>query len=197
MKVITNLNIKVMEEITKDLTKKWSINELSKKIKKHYRPVHAAVQTLIKHGFLTKNQNSLIEPAFKNTLLLELAEKQRLADHNDKEIRIIKDKLSQIKTAFFSAVLFGSSVNKNGKDIDILMIIPDSGEVSIFQRQAEVELGSFYSKVDLNVTSEKSCYEMLNRPNQLNVMNEIMKNHLVLDGTESFYKILKRWKNGW
>ena len=196
MKVITTLNIKIMEEITKDLTRKWSINKLSKKINKHYRPVYAAVQSLIKQGFLIKNQNNLIEPVFKDTLLLELAEKQRLINHNDKEIKIIKDKLSRIKTVFFSAVLFGSSVDKKGKDIDILMIIPDSKEINNFQKQAEAELGSFYSKVDLSIIPEESCYEMLNKPNQLNVMNEIMKNHLVLDGTENFYKILKRWKNG-
>jgi len=196
MKVITTLNIKIMEEITKDLTRKWSINKLSKKINKHYRPVYAAVQSLIKQGFLIKNQNNLIEPMFKDTLLLELAEKQRLINHNDKEIKIIKDKLSRIKTVFFSAVLFGSSVDKKGKDIDILMIIPDSKEINNFQKQAEAELGSFYSKVDLSIIPEESCYEMLNKPNQLNVMNEIMKNHLVLDGTENFYKILKRWKNG-
>ena len=194
MKVITILNLKIMEEITKDLTKKWSINELSKKLNKHYRPVHAAVHSLIKQEFLIKNKNSLIEPFFKDTLLLELAEKQRPI--NDKEIKIIKEKLSRIKTVFFSAVLFGSSVTKKGKDTDILIIIPDSGERSNFQRQAEVELGSFYTKVDLNIVSEESCYEMLNKPNQLNVMNEIMKNHLVLIGTEDFYKILKRWKNG-
>ena len=196
MKVITTLNIKIMEEITKDLTRKWSINKLSKKINKHYRPVYAAVQSLIKQGFLIKNQNNLIEPVFKDTLLLELAEKQRLINHNDKEIKIIKDKLSRIKTVFFSAVLFGSSVDKKGKDIDILIIIPDSKEINNFQKQAEAELGSFYSKVDLSIIPEESCYEMLNKPNQLNVMNEIMKNHLVLDGTENFYKILKRWKNG-
>jgi len=196
MKVITTLNIKIMEEITKDLTRKWSINKLSKKINKHYRPVYAAVQSLIKQGFLIKNQNNLIEPMFKDTLLLELAEKQRLINHNDKEIKIIKDKLSRIKTVFFSAVLFGSSVDKKGKDIDILMIIPDSKEINNFQKQAEAELGSFYSKVDLSIIPEESCYEMLNKPNQLNVMNEIMKNHFVLDGTENFYKILKRWKNG-
>ena len=196
MRVITILNLKIMEEITKDLTKKWSINEISKKINKQYRPVHAAVQSLIKQDFLIKNQNNLIEPLFKNTLLLELAEKQKLINYRGKEIQIIKDKLSKIKTVFFSAVLFGSSVNKKGKDIDILVIIPDSYDISNFQRQAEIELGSFYSKVDLNIVPEESCYEMLNKPNQLNVMNEIMKNHLVLDGTENFYKILKRWKNG-
>ena len=196
MKVITTLNLGIIEEITKDLTRKWSINELSKKINKYYRPVHAAVQLLIKEGFLIKNKNNLIEPVFKDTLLLELAEKQRLINHNNKEIKLIKERLLRLKTAFFSAVLFGSSVNKKGNDIDILIIMPDSGEISNFKKQAEETLGSFYSKVDLNIISEESCYEMLNKPNQLNVMNEIIKNHLILVGTESFYKILKRWKNG-
>src|SRR3989344_5386432 len=196
MKVITTLNLGIMEEITKNLSRRWSINELSKKINKHYRPVYAATQSLIKEGFLVKNQNKLIEPVFKNTLMLELAERQRIIKHNNKEIKIIKEKLSRLKTVFFSAVLFGSSVNKNGKDIDILIIIPDSGEISNFQKQVEVKLGSFSSKVDLNIISEEICYEMLNNPNQLNVMNEIMKNHLVLYGEEGFYNILHRWKDG-
>ena len=49
--------------------------------------------------------------------------------------------------------------------------------------------------VDVNIITEESAYEMLNRPNQTNVMNEIMKNHLVLIGVENFYNILKKWKN--
>ena len=196
MKVITLVNLKIMEEITKDLTKQWSINKLSKTMHKHYRPVYAAVQGLTKQGFLIKNRNNLIEPTFNNTLLLELAEKQRLVNHNNKEIHIIKERLSRVRTAFFSAVLFGSSVNKKGKDIDLLIILPDARELSDFQKQVENALGSFSSQVDLNIVSEESCYEMLNKPNQLNVMNELLKNHLVLVGTESFYKILQRWKHG-
>ncbi|MDP1694774.1 MAG: hypothetical protein Q8L34_04505, partial [Candidatus Woesearchaeota archaeon] len=124
MKVITLVNLEIMEEITKDLTKQWSINRLAKTIHKHYRPVYAAVQALIEQGFLIKNQNNLIEPTFNNTLLLELAEKQRLVEHTNKEIHIIKERLSRVSTAFFSAVLFGSSVSKKGKDIDILIILP-------------------------------------------------------------------------
>ena len=195
MKVITKVNLKIMEEITKDLTKKWSINGLSKKINKHYRPVYAATQSLIKEGFLIKNQNNLIEPTLKNTLLLELAERQRSIENKNKELKIINDKLERLKTTFFSTVLFGSSVRKKGNDIDILIIIPNSEEASNFKKQVENELGSFFNKLDLNVVSEESCYEMLNSPNKLNIMNEILKNHLVLSGAESFYKILKRWKN--
>ena len=195
MKVITKVNLKIMEEITKDLTKKWSINGLSKKINKHYIPVYAATQSLIKEGFLIKNQNNLIEPTLKNTLLLELAERQRSIENKNKELKIINDKLLRLKTTFFSTVLFGSSVRKKGNDIDILIIIPNSEEASNFKKQVENELGSFFNKLDLNVVSEESCYEMLNSPNKLNIMNEILKNHLVLSGAESFYKILKRWKN--
>lgn len=194
MKVITKLSLGVMEEMSKDLTRKWSINEISKKLNKHYRPVHAAAQSLLKQGFLIKNKNKLVEPSLSNNILLELAEKQRLTNHN-KEIRIMSDKLSKMNTVFFSAILFGSSVHKKGNDIDILIIVPDSGEIQAFQRYVEVALGSFYSKVDLNIISEANCYEMLNKPNQLNVMNEILKKHLVLYGEQNFYNLLKRWKN--
>ncbi len=194
MKVITKLNLKIMEEISKDLTRKWSINELAKKTKKHYRPIYAAVQSLIKQGYLKKNQNKLIEPLFKDTLLLELAEKKRLKKHN-KDIRIIKKRLSKIDTVFFSTVLFGSSVHKKGRDIDILIIIPNLLDIDSFEKKAESALGSYISKLDLNIVTEKSCYEMLNKPNQLNVMNEIMKNHLIITGTENFYNIICRWKN--
>ena len=101
MKVITTLNLEIMEEITKDLTRKWSINELSKKLNKHYRPIHAAIQSLIKEGFLIKNKNNLLEPTFKDTFLLELAEKQRIIKQNNKEIKIIKERLSKLKIVFF------------------------------------------------------------------------------------------------
>ena len=116
--------------------------------------------------------------------------------HDNKEIQIIKERILRVKTVFFSAVLFGSSVHKKGKDIDLLVIMPDSEDPGSFQKQVEEALGSISSKIDLNIVSEESCYEMLNKPNQLNVMNEILKNHLVIAGTESFYNILQRWKNG-
>lgn len=195
MEVITTVNLKMMEEITKDLTKKWSINELSKIMNKHYRPVYTSVQTLLSSGYLIKNENKLIEVSFRDTLLLELGEKIRLTRIDSKEIIIIKDKLNRIKTTFFSAILFGSSVYKKGNDIDLLFIIPFSEDISRFERNIELSLGSSLDLVDLNIISEESCFEMLNRPNELNVMNEIMKNHLVLSGTENFYNILKRWKN--
>ena len=195
MEVITELDMRIMSEISKDLTRKWSIRGISLAIGKHYRPVYQAVQRLLKWGHIARNANRLLEPLFKEALLLEIAERNRLSTQR-KEIRIIENRLKNMRSVFFSAVLFGSSVNKKGRDIDILMIIPDSESIEKFKQEAKTALGSFESEVDIQAIHEESCYEMLNNPNQLNVMNEIMKNHLVLNGAESFYNILKRWKNG-
>ena len=187
--------MRIMSEISKDLTRKWSIRGISLAIGKHYRPVYQAVQRLLKWGHIARNANRLLEPLFKEALLLEIAERNRLSTQR-KEIRIIENRLKNMRSVFFSAVLFGSSVNKKGRDIDILMIIPDSESIEKFKQEAKTALGSFESEVDIQAIHEESCYEMLNNPNQLNVMNEIMKSHLVLNGAESFYNILKRWKNG-
>ena len=195
MEVITELDMRIMSEISKDLTRKWSIRGISLAIGKHYRPVYQAVQRLLKWGHIARNANRLLEPLFKEALLLEIAERNRLSTQR-KEIRIIENRLKNMRSVFFSAVLFGSSVNKKGRDIDILMIIPDSESIEKFKQEAKTALGSFESEVDIQAIHEESCYEMLNNPNQLNVMNEIMKSHLVLNGAESFYNILKRWKNG-
>jgi predicted nucleotidyltransferase len=195
MKVISNLDLIVILEITKNLNRKWSINELSGAINKHYKPTYVAVQRLIDNQILRKNSNALIEPLFKNTLLYEIAEKKRILDFKNKTIYIIQNKIEKIKDSYFSMILFGSSVYKRGQDIDLLIIIPNLKEINEFEQKIKKTLGSFYSEIDLNIINEDSCYEMLNKPNQLNVMNEILKNHLALIGIENFYRILKRWKN--
>ena len=197
MQVIRKLDLLIFQELTKDLTRKWSINELAKSLNLHYRPVYAAVQELIKKEFIIKDRNNLIGPCYKNNLLLELGEKQRHLRLR-KELKLIKSKLEKnIKHSFYSVVLFGSSVYKKGKDIDLLFIISNPEKLSMFESNVRKALGSYENLVDLNIITEKSAYEMLNNPNQINVMNEIMKNHLVLIGIENFYRIIQRWKNAY
>jgi predicted nucleotidyltransferase len=189
------LDISIMTEICKDLTRQWSINELATTIKKHYSPVYKAATRLIKQRILIKNKSGLIEPLFYNTDFLEIAEKNRLSQMKDKDILVIQKKIIDIESSFFTAVLFGSSVYRKGNDIDLLIIIPDDAPIEKFKIKSKIALGSFLQNVDLNIINEVSCYEMLNKPNELNVMNEIMKNHIVLVGYENFYRMIKRWKN--
>lgn len=196
MEVIGKLDLIIFSKITEDLTRKWTINELAGEIGHHYRPVYAAVQKLLLKRLLNKNSNELIEPTFSNTFLLELGEKQRVQDIKQKEIIIIlKRFIKNLDSSFYTVILFGSSVKSKGKDIDLLFILPDSEDISRFKQKATEALGSFVKLTDLNTINEESVYEMLNKPNVLNVMNEIMKNHLVLNGAENFYRIIRRWKN--
>lgn len=195
MEVITKLELLIASQITKDFTRLWSINELATSIKKKYRPVYAAVQRMIQKNILEKNNNNLVKPKFQNTHVFEAGEKKRILEIKNKDILIIQKKLSNMQSMFFTAVLFGSSVNRKGNDIDLLIILPDSEDIDCFQKKTQKALGSFFSLIDLNIITVKSCYEMLNKPNKVNVMNEIMKNHLVIYGFEAFYNIIKKWKN--
>jgi len=195
MVVIMELNLLLMIEISKNLTKKWTINQLAQSIGKHYSPVYIAIRRLIKNKILSKDDNNLIQPEYLDTTLLELSELNRTRKLK-KKLSIIVDKIAQIPDSFFSAVLFGSSVYKSGRDIDILFIIPESGNIESFQKTINQSIGSFHTMLDYHIVTEASCYEMLNKQNELNVMNEIMKNHLVLYGTQNFYRIVRGWKNG-
>lgn len=195
MKIIEALDILIAAKISENLTRKWTIKEIAAAIGKHYRPTYMAIQRLLKEGIIAKNANSLIEPSFKNTFLLETAERHRVSNLRDKELIILVKRLEVIESSFYSAVLFGSSVKGKGKDIDLLVILPNSENSSEFKSKTAKALGSIAPKADINCINEESCYEMLNKPNELNVMNEIMKNHLVLAGFESFYKIIRRWKH--
>ena len=196
MKVITSLEVLIAAKLSEDLTRKWSIHRLSKEMKKQYKPIYFAVQRLLKDGFLEKDRNGLINASLKNTFLLETAERYRFSCMKNKEVLIVINRIREkIKSGFFVAVLFGSSVKGTGRDIDVLCIIPDKESIEEFQKSAETSLGSIMQKVDLQCVNEKSCYEMLNKPHELNVMNEILKNHLVLQGGESFYRILRGWSS--
>lgn len=198
MRVIEPLDLLICEKISENLTRKWTINEIARAISKHYAPTHKAIQRLLKEKVLTKNSNNLIEPLFKNTFFLETAEKHRISNVKNDEIHITAKRLEErMDHSFFTAVLFGSSLKGKGRDIDILMIIPNSENIAEFKAKTIRALGSIASKIDLNCVNEESCYEMLNKPNQLNAMNEIMKNHLAVAGVESFYRIIRRWKHDW
>ena len=196
MKVIKKNEILIFKEITKNLSKKWTINSLSTKLGLKYRPIYSVAIDLINRKYIKKNENNLLEPKYFDTFFLQIGEKIRLLEFNNKDIKIIKERFEKnIGNSYYSTILFGSSVAKKGKDIDLLFIVPTSSDSSKFEEKINKSLGSFENIVDVNIITEESAYEMLNRPNQTNVMNEIMKNHLVLIGVENFYNILKKWKN--
>ena len=49
---------------------------------------------------------------------------------------------------------------------------------------------NFSFKIDLQVISKESAYEMFSKREQINILNESLNKHLIVFGGENYYKIL-------
>ena len=99
------------------------------------------------------------------------------------------DCFKALKTDFFISILFGSSVEEKGRDIDLLFIFPEiivEKNEKIIKNIAE----NFTLNLDINVISIESAYEMLSKYENINVLNEILNKHVILFGGETFYRTL-------
>jgi hypothetical protein len=98
--------------------------------------------------------------------------------------------LESIKSDLFILLVFGSSVEKEGRDIDLLFIFNEidlENNERIIRSTAE----NFTLKLDTNAVSIESAYEMLSKRDNINVLNETLNKHIILFGAENYYRILK------
>ena len=72
----------------------------------------------------------------------------------------------------------------------MLVVISSEQEIETIRKKIKNIL-SLYN-VDLNIISEKSLFQMWENKNELNVGNEILKNHYVLTGFETYINYLRK-----
>ena len=109
----------------------------------------------------------------------------------------VKDVINSLKEEFFIFLIFGSFVeSKNNRDIDVLLIINDKEKINQIEKIVNNIASNFTVKFDINIISVESAYEMLSKRDKINILNESLNKHIILFGTENFYRILKnaRWK---
>jgi len=103
----------------------------------------------------------------------------------------IKDFLNNINEDFFVFLIFGSFVEKEKfNDIDILIIVEDNDKLKKTEKIINNLASNFSFKIDLNIITKESAYEMLSRREQLNIINESLNKHLIVFGGENYYRIL-------
>jgi predicted nucleotidyltransferase len=103
-----------------------------------------------------------------------------------------RDILDRINIDFFVFLVFGSSVeSKEPRDIDILLIVQEKEKINEVERIVSNIVSNFSKKFDINVISAESAYEMLNKRDSINILNETLNKHILLFGAENYYRILK------
>ena len=196
--VFTKLQMDIMAVFAAKITKRFTIRGIAKLLKKDPALVHRSIKPLIKEGFLTlTEERQLMLNYFEHHQDLAYVESLRLMKFLTKTANktvkfFTEDFLKNMEDKYFILIIFGSAVEKsNPRDIDIFVIVDDIEEVEKTERFLDT-VGSRYNlKLDINVVSTKSIYEMANNRSQKNVLNELLNKHLIVYGAESFYRLLK------
>ncbi len=182
--------------LLEDLTKSYTIREISLIQKQKYPQTHRLINILKQKDLLEVNQigqSKVISLKFqKENLEIVQAEIERTNNwkQKNKELKELPQKISSLHT--LCCILFGSQTKtkKTSSDIDLLFIIPNDTDKNIFERQAKNTLALY--DIDFNIIYEKNFKEMLFKRNELNVANEIIKNHIILTGYDYFVSLMRR-----
>jgi len=198
--VINNTREKVLTLFLEDPTKEYNIREVSKRTKVNYRLAYKEIMNLKREEIITIHRMGTMNickiDLSANIPLYTYIEGLRRDTLQEKhaKVKVIQHELKNIPTVYFTALFFGSfakgTLRKNS-DIDILFIIPDKVNVESFEKNIHIHLHLLPYHLDINVIKEESFIEM-GKNQGLNIRNEVVKNHIILTGAESYYKLLRK-----
>ncbi len=190
--MVKNEKVSVLKLLIENKETKLTIREISIKRKINYKSAYEAIKKLEKEGNIKiekKGNTSLCSFTNKLTNTTYVVEKERLKETlEDKDIKIIHNELYKINKQFIT-LLFGSRAKKKQtkkSDIDLL-IISETPE--------EIEEKISWIPKNLHVTSinYEDFIEML-QTKKFNVVNEAIKNNIILTGMEDYYRLIENAK---
>jgi len=189
---------RILELLFDNLTKEYSIHEISTTLKIPYPQTHRNIQSLIKRELVISekvgksNMISLRKDSVKKEYITaELNRRDNALKKYPILRRVISD-LEKIPQLQYICVVFGSyakGISKKNSDIDLLFIIPKDYDYGKFEMMTHQAFVTGY--VDINIGIDESLHEMWSTPSKLNVANEVLKGHIILKGTEGF---LEAWR---
>lgn len=195
--------LKILKLLFEDLTKEYTIREVSLVLNLPYPQAHRTVSSLFKKKLIKKKQkgknwmvNLVLEEINDPYVDVELKRKEDVVNKY-RLIRILTKDLERVKYNQFICILFGSYAGgraKKDSDIDLLFVIPEEYDYGRFEKSVKGVIT--LREADINITTEKGLIEMWNTPKKLNVGNEILKTHVVLFGAEQFLRLRRRYYVG-
>lgn len=187
------LQLKILQFLIENNYKKFTIKEISDKLKIDYKNTHQNVKKLENSNLIILEKIGSSYQVFFNFKFnhkiyeVEQIRKEELI--KDKNIKIISNILNEIRSPFFIALLFGSFVKKtNNKHSDIdLCIITDNKDT---HKEIKSKLSLLPLEIDLNQFTTEEFKSML-KTKDFNVSHEIKKHYIVLNGIENYYNLIQ------
>ncbi|MBI4163622.1 MAG: nucleotidyltransferase domain-containing protein [Candidatus Aenigmarchaeota archaeon] len=167
-----------------------TIREIAKLTGADYRIVHEAVSRLLKKGLVDKRQvGKAVEITFSNKFSKEVFEAETEKAEGllkDKNIKVLYEKLGALSFQL-TALIFGSyAKGKAGKgsDIDLMVICGEEEE-----KQVESLVHTLPLNIHLTTLTTTDFVKMA-KSKEFNVVNEAIKNSIILIGIENYYRLV-------
>jgi len=196
--VINNAQISILKLFLSDPAQEYNIRGISTKTRVNYRLIYKEIMDLNKRSIINlrkigKSSVCKIDLS-QNIALFSYIESLRLDDFQKRgpKAKVILNELNKIDLIYYTAIIFGSYAQgkeKNNSDLDLLFIIPAGYNAEKAEQQISSRLGLLSYRLDINVITEDSFREMKGQ-NKLNLVNEVVKNHIILAGAEQYYRLL-------
>lgn len=195
--LFTKTETLILELLVSKPTRKFTIREISRLIKKDLKIVHTSIQRLLQKKCLLKDEQQHLHLNYHANIqdwaYIENLRKEKFFQ----QYPIIKiaaaDFLKKTKNSFFVLLVFGSYAEGNHRkdsDVDLLAILPEEDKNNSLERQLNAIFSLSPPKLHLQVISQISFREMMAKRDEANIINESLNKHIIIFGAEAYYKLL-------
>ncbi len=192
-----NLTLKIVNFLSKNREKIFTINEISKELKQYYSYVNRVIDRLAKDRVIVRNKAGkayLCTLNFENEKTLTLLSLSEIESKDEfytknKELKIILEdfvKSIEVKNNIVSMALFGSYAKGTAtkeSDIDILVI---SKEKTIIDKTTREISAKYGKEINAIIMSPKDFKNQKDKP----LIKEIISNHYILYGADKFVELV-------
>ncbi len=194
--MLTKDNIEIMKVFT---TKRFTKLGIAQVLKKDSAQVRKSMLPLIKRKLIVMTpERHVILNYRKNHGTLAYIESLKAEEFLSKQYHksfslFFEEVMKNVNGEFFVMIIFGSAVTakKMPRDYDTLIIVENMGRVEKVERFIYNASRNYPSiTLDTHVVSQESVFEMARKREELNVLNELLNNHVILYGAEQFYHLL-------
>lgn len=189
-----SLKEKILKFLIENKDKKYSIREISQNLNTDYKNTFNSINSMpdlvIKDKLGNTNLIKIKQSPNKEIFSVEYKRlKEFLEKH--KQIKLINNDIISLNYPFFIVLIFGSYVKKtNSKksDTDICIISDNKSKTD----ELTSKLRLLPLPLEIHDFSVKEFESML-MTKEKNLAHEIVKNNIILYGTENYYNLISKW----
>ncbi len=184
--------LKILRFLLDNSEKQFSIRSIAQHLKLNYRLAFHDIKKLEEEKLVVirklGNTNLCHFSHYFNEKIVQIEMTKREELLQNKNIRVLYDRINEIKNPFFIGLIFGSYAQKKQtkqSDIDFCLITDDQ----TIRNQIEKLIRTLPLDIHLLIFSVAEFVSMLKTTDHT-VAKEIIANKIILKGTESFYELI-------